>query len=150
MAHAIRGGKQSREPLMMAKALLFWTAFAVLGVAGFYGIDHVVDPSADLANLILPSDGQLEGAWMSGPLRLQNNLNARGMSVELWRSGPHAKQIAGFELEQGAKQGAIGFRHNFIGGADSGIAMRLDGQILTLQLPAIRGWPAGPLSFRRL
>jgi len=150
MAHAIRGGEQNREPLILAKALLFWAAFAVLGIAGFYGIDRVVDPSADFANLTLPSDGQLEGAWVSGPLRLQNRLTGRGMSVELWRSAPHAEQIAGFELERGAKQGPIGFRHSFVGGADGAVAMRLDGQVLTLQLPAIRGWPAGPLSFRRL
>src|ERR1700749_530460 len=109
MAHAIRGGGNRREPLILTKALLFWAAFATLGVAGFYGIDRVVDPSADFANLALPSDGQLEGAWVSGPLRLQNNLNERGMFVALWRSVPHAEQIAAFELERGAKQGPIGF-----------------------------------------
>lgn len=150
MAHAIRGGGNRREPLMLTKALLFWAAFAILGVAGFYGIDRVVDPSADIANLALPSDGQLEGAWVSGPLRLQNNLNERGMFVELWRSGPHAAEIAAFELTRGAKQGPIGFRHSFVGGADGEIGMTLNGSVLTLRLPAVKGWPAGRLAFRRL
>jgi len=150
MAHAIRGGESRRHSRVQSKAILFWATFALLGVAGSYAIDHTVDPFADLASLALPNDGQLEGSWVSGPLRLKNNLNDRGMFVELWQSGANARLIASFQLSRGAKQGPIGFRHRFVGGADGEISMTLSNQVLTLDLPPVKGWPAGPLSFRRL
>ena len=108
------------------------------------------DPSADLASLALPNDGQLEGSWASGPLRLHNRLDDRGMFVELWQSGARTKLIASFQLARGAKQGPIGFRHRFVGGQDGEISMALDGSALALDLPAIKGWPAGRTVFRRL
>ena len=149
MAHAIRGGETRRHPLILSKAILFWSTFALLGVAGSYAIDHAVDPSADLASLALPNDGQLEGSWVSGPLRLKNSLNDRGMLAELWQSGVHAKMIASFQMARGAKQGPIGFRHRFTAGQDGEIGMALSGSVLTLQLPPVKGWPAGPTAFRR-
>jgi len=149
MAHAIRGGENRRRSRVQSKAILFWSSFMLLGIAGSYAIDHAVDPSADLASLALPNDGQLEGSWISGQLRLKNVLNDRGMFVELWQSGPHARMIAGFQMARGAKQGPIGFRHRFTAGQDGEIGMALSGSVLTLQLPPIRGWPAGPTAFRR-
>ena len=149
MAHAIRGGESRRHSQVQTKAFLFWATFALLGVAGSYAIDHAVDPSADLASLALPNDGQLEGSWVSGPLRLKNSLNDRGMFVELWQSGAHARMIASFQLARGAKQGPIGFRHRFAGGQDGEISLTLSGSELTLQLPLTKGWPAGPTTFRR-
>lgn len=150
MAHAIRGGESRRHSRVQSKAILFWCAFALLGIAASYAIDHAVDPSADLASLALPNDGQLEGSWASGPLRLHNRLDDRGMFVELWQSGARTKLIANFQLARGAKQGPIGFRHRFVGGQDGEISMALDGSALTLDLPAIKGWPAGRTVFRRL
>jgi len=149
MAHAIRGGEARRHSLVQSKAILFWCAFALLGIGGSYAIDHAVDPSADLASLALPNDGQLEGSWASGPLRLHNRLDDRGMFVELWQSGARAKLIANFQLARGAKQGPIGFRHRFVGGPDGEISMALSGATLTLDLPAVKGWPAGRTVFRR-
>ena len=149
MAHAIRGGESRRHSRVQSKAILFWCAFALLGIAGSYTIDHAVDPSADLASLALPNDGQFEGDWVSGPLRLRNRLDDRGLFVELWRSDARAKPIASFQLARGAKQGLIGFRHRFVGGADDGIAVALSGATLTLDLPAIPGLPAGRTVFRR-
>jgi len=149
MAHAIRGGEIRRHPLILSKAILFWSAFALLGVVGSYAIDHTVDPSADLASLALPNDGQLEGNWVSGPLRLQNNLHGRQMIVELRRTGAHPGEIAAFMLAQGAKQKAIGLRHIFAGGPDGAVTLSLSGSVLTLTLPPADGRPARHLAFRR-
>lgn len=150
MAHAIRGGENRRHSRVQSKAILFWSTFALLGIAGSYAIDHTVDPTADLASLALPNDGQLEGSWVSGPLRLKNSLNDRGMLVELWQSGAHTRMIASFQLARSAKHGPIGFRHRFVGGQDGEIGMALSGSVVMLQLPPVKGWPAGNLAFHRL
>ena len=148
MAHAIRGGEHRRHPLILFRAILFWSAFATLGIGCGYAIDRAVMFSADLASLTLPNDAQLAGSWISGPLRLQNNLQDRTMIVELWRTEPHRRQIASFGLKRGAKQGPIGFRHRFAD-ADGDIAVSLSGSVLTLELPASDGQPARRLAFRR-
>jgi hypothetical protein len=149
MAHAIRGEESRRHSQIQYKAILFWSVFALLGIGGCYTIDHTVDPSADLANLALPNDGQLEGSWVSGPLRLKNSLNNRGMFGELWQSGTRAKLIASFQLARGAKQSPIGFRHIFAGGPEGAITLSLDGSALTLTLPTGDGLPARHLTFHR-
>ena len=151
MAHAIRGGQSHRDSLILSKALLFWVMFALLGIGGIYGVDHVVDPSADQVSLALPNDGQLEGNWASGPLRLQAVLRDRAMIVELWRDGPHSRQIATFLLDRGAAQGPLGLRHRFVSRSSNEVALSLTGRTLTLELPAKHaGEPARILAFHRL
>ena len=151
MAHAIRGERSRRDSLILSKALLFWAMFALLGIVGICAIDHVVDPSADRASLALPNDAQLEGNWASGPLRLRNVLRDRAMIVELWRDGPHRRQIATFLLDRGAAQGPLGLRHRFVSRSSDQIALSLTGRTLTLELPANgAGEPARVLAFQRL
>ena len=125
--------------------------FALLGIGGIYGIDNVVDPSADQASLALPNDGELEGNWASGPLRLQAVLRDRAMIVELWRDGPHRRQIATVLLDRGAAQGPFGLRHRFISRSSNQVALSMIGRTLTLELPGKdAGEPARVLAFRRL
>jgi len=135
MAHAIRGGESRRHSVILSKAMLFWAMFALLGIGGSYAIDHSVGPSADLASLALPNDVQLEGGWVSGPLRLRNVLHDDLMIVELWRDQPRHRQVATYFLQRGSPQGMLGLRHRFVS-SDSGIAVWLTGRTLTLELPS--------------
>jgi len=149
MAHAIRGGESRRRPAILSKAMLFWAMFAVLGIGGSYAIDHSVGLSADLASLALPNDAQLEGDWISGPLRLRSVLHGQTMTAELWRDRPRHRWVATYLLERGSRQGELGWRHRFVS-PDSGIAISLTGGILTLELPSNgAGRKARRLAFSR-
>jgi hypothetical protein len=148
MAHAISGGAKGRHALIRSKAILFWITFAIFGLIGSYALDRLVGSSADLASLTLPNDGQLEGDWVSGSLQLHNQLRDREVFVQLWQTTPRREQIAAFLLDRRAKQGLVGFRHIFAD-PDRGIALSLDGSVLTLDLPAKNGKPAQHIAFRR-
>jgi hypothetical protein len=148
MRHATRFGAD-RHSHTLLKGVLFWAAFAIVGLAGIQLLDGVVARSADRLTRSIPNDIQLAGTWTGNGVTLRNQLQGDWLEAELWANGPHPSLLRSFPLHRGRGQGLLHLRHVFTGNDADGPTLSLSGSLLTLQLPSGEAGHTNRLTFHR-